>query len=75
MVLSHIVDNLVKSLVDKPEQVEITESKEGEMTVIKVHVADEDRGRVIGKNGQTIRAIRALLHAVNPSDAQVDIII
>lgn len=75
MILTHIVDYLVKSLVDKPEQVEIMESKEGSMTVIRIQVADEDRGRVIGKNGQTIRAIRALLHAVSPADANLDILI
>jgi predicted RNA-binding protein YlqC (UPF0109 family) len=75
MSLTHIVEYLVKSLVDKPEQVSVVESQEGEMTVIRIQVADEDRGRVIGKNGQTIRAIRALMHAVSASDANVDILI
>lgn len=75
MILTHIVDYLVKSLVDKPEEVEVMESKEGSMTVIRIQVSDEDRGRVIGKNGQTIRAIRALLHAVSKADEPLDILI
>lgn len=57
------VETVVKGLVDDPSAVEVSSSEKGEMTVFSVRVAPEDIGRIVGKNGSTINAIRALLTA------------
>lgn len=61
--LKDLVEFTAKALVDKPEDVQVTEV-EGELTtVIELRVAKEDLGKVIGKQGRTARAIRTLLSA------------
>jgi uncharacterized protein len=59
-----LVEYIVKSLVDHPEQVSVSES-EGRSTVsLELRVADSDMGRVIGKGGRVINAIRALVQVL-----------
>lgn len=74
--LTSFVEYIVKSLVDKPELVTITQTEEGNRIVIGVKVSDDDVGRIIGKDGQTIRAIRSLAYAVRPTatDIAIDVI-
>jgi len=58
-----LVELMAKSLVDKPEEVEVTEV-DGERTVVfELRVATGDIGKVIGKQGNTARAIRTILSA------------
>lgn len=57
------VEYIVKSLVDNKEQVEITEENTQDTTVIKVKVASEDMGRIIGKEGRIIKGIREIVRA------------
>ena len=52
-----------KALVDNPESVVVTEKSEGKTTVVEVHVADSDMGKVIGKQGRIAKAIRAVVKA------------
>lgn len=60
-----LVEFITKSLVDNPDDVKVREV-EGEQTlVIKLSVAKEDLGKIIGKQGRTARAIRTLLGAVS----------
>lgn len=54
---------IVKALVDYPEQVHVTEVAGGRMTVLELKVAKTDLGKVIGKQGQNAKAIRAILSA------------
>ena len=54
---------IAKSLVDKPDEVELNEVHGGETTVFELHVAKDDLGKVIGKHGKTAQAIRVLLNA------------
>ena len=54
---------IVKVLVNSPDQVEITEETKGDQTVFRLKVAQEDRGRVIGKRGKTVQAIRSVMNA------------
>ncbi len=62
-----LVEFLVKSLVEKPEEV-VTESRENERTIlVELKVASDDLGRVIGKDGHTIHAIRLVLQAAASS--------
>jgi hypothetical protein len=56
---------IAKALVDDPSKVNATEEMENETTVIKLTVAKEDMGRIIGKEGRTAKAMRTLLNAVS----------
>ena len=59
--LKELVEYLAKSLVDKPEEIQVTEVG-GEQTIVyELRVAKEDLGKVIGKQGRTARAMRTIL--------------
>lgn len=59
--MTELLSFVVKSLVDNPEEVEIRKV-EGEKTIIlELKVADGDVGKVIGKHGKTINAIRTIV--------------
>lgn len=63
--LKDLVEYIAKSLVDKPEEVQVTEVG-GEQTVVyELRVAKDDLGKVIGKQGRTARAIRTILGAAS----------
>ena len=49
--------------MDKPENVALQERMEGNLTVLELRVSKEDYGKVIGKQGRTIKAIRTLIAA------------
>lgn len=57
-----LVEYLAKSLVTQPEQVHVEERQRGRQTVLILSVAKEDMGRVIGKQGRVVQALRTLLH-------------
>ena len=58
-----LVEFVVRSLVEDPDAVRVTEIEEQEGTVLEVHVADGDLGRVIGREGRVANAIRTLAKA------------
>lgn len=58
------VELIVKALVDDQAAVDIREVDRNGTTLIEIRVAQEDMGKVIGKQGRTIRALRSLVHAV-----------
>jgi len=57
------VKSLTRRLVDKPEEVVVETVKEDDADVFEVQVAPEEMGRVIGRQGRTVQAMRALLDA------------
>ena len=61
--LRDLVDYLARGLVDHPEQVEVEEVEEPDALVFELKVAEEDLGKVIGKQGRTARALRTVLSA------------
>jgi predicted RNA-binding protein YlqC (UPF0109 family) len=63
--MKDLVETIARALVDDPGQVRATEEMEDDTTVIKLTVAKEDMGRIIGKEGRTAKAIRTLLNAVS----------
>ena len=63
--MKDLVVAIAKLLVDDPSKVEVSEEMEDDTTVIKLSVAKEDMGRIIGKEGRTAKAIRTLLNAVS----------
>jgi predicted RNA-binding protein YlqC (UPF0109 family) len=58
-----LVEYMVKSLVDNPEDVEIHEVEGEKSTILELKVRKEDIGKVIGKHGRIARAIRTILNA------------
>ncbi len=63
--MKEFLEFIAKHLVDKPDEVVVTEV-EGERTIVyEVRVGDGDFGKVIGKRGQTARSIRTLLGAAS----------
>lgn len=61
--MKELVEVIAKALVDDPDQVVVTEKAEGRTTVIEVHVAESDMGKVIGKQGRIAKAIRSVVKA------------
>ena len=60
--MKELVEYIVKSIVKEPEKVNITEENDdGGVLVVKLEVAPDDKGRVIGKQGRVAEAIRTLL--------------
>ncbi|MBZ5629478.1 MAG: KH domain-containing protein [Acidobacteriia bacterium] len=59
-----LIEQIAKSLVDEPDQVSVEAVEEGGATVLELEVAPGDLGKVIGKQGRTARAFRAILAAV-----------
>lgn len=55
------LEELVRLLVDAPDDVEIYEVEEDDALVFEVEVAEDDVGKVIGRRGSTVRALRTLL--------------
>ena len=61
----HLVELIVKALVDKPED-EVVQPVNGEhVTVLELRVHPTDLGKIIGKKGRTVKSIRALLGAAS----------
>ena len=58
-----LVEYMVKSLVDNPEQVEINEIEGEKSTILELKVVKDDIGKVIGKHGRIARAIRTIINA------------
>ena len=59
--MQELVTVLAKALVEKPDAVQVEAVEEEERTVLKLHVAQEDMGRVIGKQGRIAKAIRTIV--------------
>lgn len=59
--MKELVEYIVKSLVDNPDEVVIEEIEEGSELILELTVAGSDMGRVIGKNGRVINSIRTLV--------------
>jgi predicted RNA-binding protein YlqC (UPF0109 family) len=59
--MKDLVEYIAKSIVNSPDEVVVTEEESDEGTTLKLQVADQDKGRVIGKQGRIAGAIRTLL--------------
>lgn len=63
--MSDLVAELARALVDKPEEVSVESIQDGDGTLLRLHVAQTDVGKVIGKQGRTARSIRTVLSAAS----------
>ncbi len=61
--MKELVEVIVETLVDNPEDVSVTEVSNGGTTTVELRLNHNDLGKVIGKHGNTARAIRTLLNA------------
>ena len=61
--MDELVKVIAKSIVDKPEEVQTKKIEEDNTNLIELSVADEDMGKVIGKQGRIARAIRKVVKA------------
>ncbi|MCY4512551.1 MAG: KH domain-containing protein [Bdellovibrionales bacterium] len=70
MELREIVEDLIKRLVDEPDEVTITESKGERTTILEARVAKPDMGKVIGRRGKTVEALRVIVGACGAKKKQ-----
>lgn len=61
--MTNLVEIIARSLVDKPDEVVVTETSDKYGSVIRLSVASEDMGKVIGKQGRIAKAIRTVVKA------------
>ncbi|MGA7278056.1 MAG: KH domain-containing protein [Desulfocapsaceae bacterium] len=66
--MQELVTHIATALVDNPEQVTVSCSENDDTVAIELTVAQEDLGKVIGKQGRTARAMRSLLAAAAARD-------
>ena len=59
--MKELIEYIAKSIVNEPDAVQVEEETNEEGITLKLQVADEDKGRIIGKQGQIAQAIRTLL--------------
>ena len=59
--MKELVEFIARSIVNLPDAVKVEEETNEEGTTLKLSVADEDKGRIIGKQGQIAQAMRTLL--------------
>lgn len=67
MAVKELVEYLVKSLADHPEEVVLEEHEEEDTIVMELRIAQDDLGKIIGKNGNTINAIRTVIQTAASS--------
>jgi len=60
-----LVKYIAQSLVDKPEEVKVSQTEDDKSIIIELSVAREDMGKVIGKQGRIAKAVRAVVKAAS----------
>jgi uncharacterized protein len=61
--VEELVVYLARNLVDRPEEVRVERTERDGVVVLRLHVAEEDLGKVIGRQGRIARALRTLVRA------------
>jgi predicted RNA-binding protein YlqC (UPF0109 family) len=69
--VKELLETLVSALVSDPSRVVVVEHREGEETIFEIDVDPPDRGRVIGKRGRTVDALRVLLAAAGDRKGRI----
>ena len=63
--MQELLTVVAQSLVEHPEQVSVTETEGPEAVILELHVAEDDMGKVIGKQGRIAKAIRTVVKAAS----------
>lgn len=66
--MKELVEVIAKALVDNPDEVVVTEKGTGKNITIELHVAADDMGKVIGKQGRIAKAIRSVVKAASTKE-------
>lgn len=66
--MKELVEVIAKALVEKPEEVVVTEKETDRTVIVELKVADEDMGKVIGKQGRIAKSIRSVVKAAASKD-------
>ena len=70
MAAPDLVEFVARSLVDAPDDVKVETHRDERGTVIELHVAPDDMGKVIGRNGSVAKAMRTLLKVIAARDGE-----
>lgn len=62
--MKELIEYIVKSIVSVPEDVKVTEETNDNLVVVRLEVAADDKGRIIGRQGRVAEAMRTLLRVV-----------
>lgn len=68
--MQELVQYLAQSLVDHPDQVKVTQTEGPDAIILELNVAQEDMGKVIGKQGRIAKAIRSVVKAATARNAK-----
>ena len=72
--MKELVEVIAKALVDHPDEVVVTEKKDGADYLIELHVASSDMGKVIGKQGRIAKSLRSVVKAAaSRENARADV--
>ena len=66
--MKELVEVIAKALVDNPDEVVVTQKENGRNVTVELHVAAEDMGKVIGKQGRIAKAIRSVVKAASSKE-------
>jgi uncharacterized protein len=61
--MKELVEIIAKALVRNPEQVNVSEAQDNQVTIYEIRVAPEDMGKIIGKQGRIAKALRTVVKA------------
>jgi hypothetical protein len=59
--VAELVEYLAKALVDKPDEVRVTETRDGDRVSVRLDVAEDDWGKVIGRGGRVASSLRQIV--------------
>ena len=72
--MKELVEVIAKALVEHPDEVVVTETRDGADYVLQLHVASSDMGKVIGKQGRIAKSIRSVVKAAaSRENARADV--
>ncbi|MDW7652374.1 MAG: KH domain-containing protein [Bacillota bacterium] len=66
--MKELVEFIAKALVDHPDQVRVEQTEDNRVITLELHVAQEDMGKVIGKQGRIAKAIRTVVNAASVNE-------
>lgn len=75
--MKEFLETVVRQLVNHPEEVSVTEEESETSITLKISVSEEDKGKVIGKDGKIAKALRTITKAASrnvPKSVYVDIV-
>ena len=66
--MKELLEQLIKELVDKPDEVIVTELETERMVIYELRVGDGDVGKIIGRHGRTATALRTIISAITAKE-------